>query len=59
MIMNGNTLIRIVAIISVCVLETVNLLTAKYDGALLLLIGVLIGTFAGLTINFWQSFTRL
>jgi len=53
--MKDNTLIRCAAILSITILEVVNLLTVQYDGALLLLVGLLIGTLAGMTINLLKS----
>jgi hypothetical protein len=45
--LSGSTIVKITAIISLCIIEVVNLLTAKYDGALLTMIASLIGGIAG------------
>jgi len=45
--MEDSTIIKIVAIVSLTVLEVVNLLTAKIDGNILLSIGAIIGGIAG------------
>jgi len=41
------TLIKIVAIVSLVFLEVVNLMTVKYDGAVIGSIGAIIGGIAG------------
>lgn len=45
--MSDEALVKIVAIVSLLVLEVVNLLTLGYDGNILLTIGVIIGGIAG------------
>jgi hypothetical protein len=45
--MEDTTIIKITAIISLVILETVNMFTMKIDGNLLLTIGALIGGLAG------------
>ena len=40
-------MVKIVAIIGLVVLECVNLMTANYDGSILLTIGAIIGGIAG------------
>jgi uncharacterized membrane protein YfcA len=45
--MDDTTMVKLVAIVSLTVLEVVNLLTAKIDGNILLTIGGIIGAIAG------------
>ena len=49
--MREDTLVKVVAIVALVVLEVVNLLTAKYDGNVLLTIGAIIGGIAGYEIG--------
>ena len=49
--MKDSTIIKIVAIVSLTVLEVANLLTAKIDGNIMLTIGVIIGGIAGYQIS--------
>jgi uncharacterized membrane protein YfcA len=45
--MDDTTMVKLVAIVSLTVLEVVNLITAKIDGNVLLTIGGIIGAIAG------------
>jgi len=45
--MNERTILKIVAIVSLTVLEIINFLTMKLDGNILLSIGAIIGGLAG------------
>jgi len=45
--MEDSTIVKIVAIVSLTILEIVNLLTAKIDGNILLSVGAIIGGIAG------------
>ncbi len=45
--MNDKTIVKVTAIISLTVLEIVNLLTTKLDGNILLSLGIIIGGIAG------------
>ena len=45
--MKDTTLIKITAIIAIMLIEITNLLTLKYDGALLFTLGAIIGGIAG------------
>jgi len=49
--MREEALVKIVAIVALVVLEIINLLTAKYDGNVLLTIGAIIGGIAGYEIG--------
>jgi hypothetical protein len=49
--MRDETIIKITAIISITILEIVNLLTMKIDGNILLTIGIIIGGIAGYEIR--------
>ena len=49
--MKDQTIIKIVAIVSLVVLEVVNLLTAQYDGAVIGSISAIIGGIAGYEIG--------
>jgi len=49
--MRDETVIKITAIISITILEIVNLLTMKIDGNVLLSIGAIIGGIAGYEIR--------
>jgi len=49
--MKDETIIKIVAIVSLVVLEVVNLLTTKYDGAVIGSISAVIGGIAGYEIG--------
>jgi len=49
--MKDSTLIKITAIVSLTVLEIINMLTMKIDGNVLLTIGAIIGGIAGYSIK--------
>jgi hypothetical protein len=49
--MKDETIIKITAIISITILEIVNLLTMKIDGNILMTIGIIIGGIAGYEIR--------
>jgi hypothetical protein len=49
--MKDTTLIKIVAIVSLTILEIVNMFTMKIDGNILLTIGAIIGGIAGYEIG--------
>jgi uncharacterized membrane protein len=49
--MDDTTMVKLVAIVSLTVLEVVNLITAKIDGNVLLTIGAIIGGVAGYEIS--------
>jgi hypothetical protein len=49
--MDDTTVVKLVAIVSLTVLEIANLLTAKIDGNVLLTIGAIIGGVAGYEIS--------
>ena len=48
---SSSDLVKIVAIVSLTVLESVNLVTAKIDGAILILVSSIIGGLAGYEIG--------
>jgi len=48
---SGSDLVKIVAIIGLVAIEVVNLLTARYDGGLLFVLGSIIGGIAGYEIG--------
>lgn len=49
--MKDTTLVKIVAIMSLTILEVVNLIVARIDGNILLTIGAIIGGIAGYEIS--------
>lgn len=49
--MKESTIVKITAIAGLVVLEVINLITAKYDGSIILTIGALIGGIAGYEIG--------
>jgi len=49
--MEGDVIVKVTAIISLVILEIVNLLTLKIDGNILLSIGAIIGGIAGYEIR--------
>jgi hypothetical protein len=49
--MDDTTMVKLVAIVSLTVLEVANLLTAKIDGNVLLTVGAIIGGIAGYEIS--------
>jgi hypothetical protein len=48
---SSSDLVKIVAIVSLTVLESINLVTAKIDGAILILVSSIIGGLAGYEIG--------
>lgn len=48
---SSSDLVKIVAIVSLTVLESINLATAKIDGAILILVSSIIGGLAGYEIG--------
>jgi uncharacterized membrane protein len=49
--MDDTTMVKLVAIVSLTVLEVVNLITSKIDGNVLLTMGAIIGGIAGYNIG--------
>ena len=56
--MKENTLVKVASITGLVVLETVNLLTAKYDGVILMTIAAIIGGIGGYEIGKYRALKK-
>ena len=56
--MRNNALVKVASITGLVVLETVNLLTAKYDGVILMTIAAIIGGIGGYEIGKYRALKK-